>query len=105
MSINSYDRNDNLDEIVVPISGSLDFDDMVDAFEHLEESIGGNLEEDEDSGIIEYSTSDKQIHITIQTFEKSLIIHPKGNNGCLDLIEKANIGLKQITGGERKFLN
>ena len=94
----------NLDEIVVPISGSLDFDDIVEAFENLEESIGGNLEEDEDSGMIEYITSDKQIHIMIQAFEKNLVIHPKGSRGCLDLIEKANIGLKQITGGARKLL-
>ena len=55
--------------------------------------------------MIEYITPDKQIHIMIQTFEKNLVIHPKGNRGCLDLIEKANIGLKQITGGARKLLN
>jgi len=94
----------NIDEIVIPVAGSLDFDDLVDAFENLEESMGGNLEEDDDSGIIEFVTQNKQIYLTIQTFEKKLIIHPRGSMGCLDLIEKANLGIKQITGSERKFL-
>jgi len=94
----------NLDEIVIPIAGSLVFDDLVDAFENLEESIGGSLEEDEDSGMIGYVTSDEQIHLSVQTFEKELIIYPRGNRGCLDLIEKANLGLQQLTGGTRKWL-
>lgn len=93
-----------LDEIVIPISGDLDFDNLVDRFENLEDKIGGRLSEDEDGGIIEYCTEDGSMRIIIQTDGKELIIHPRGQRGCLALIEQAEAGLRQITGVKRKLL-
>lgn len=94
----------NLDEIVIPISGEIDFDELVDGFENLEDLISGRLKEDDDEGVIEYTSADGQIKLTIQTDDKELIIYPKGNRGCLDLIDRANKGLKQIMGGSKKLL-
>jgi len=83
--------------IVIPIDGDIDFDDLVEKFENLEESIGGQLQDDDFKGTIEY-TSEDNLTITINTIEKEMSINPNKFLNCLKLIDVATEGLKKITG-------
>lgn len=67
----------SLNEIVIPISDNVDFDDMVEKFEEVEQNIGGKLYEDDNNGIIEYETPDLT-KISISTEDCELILKPKG---------------------------
>jgi hypothetical protein len=84
-------------EIIIPIDGKIDFDDLVEKFENLEEEIGGDLKEDDSKGIIAYTTTDN-LTITINTADRELIINPNRNLNCFGLIDFASDGLSKITG-------
>lgn len=84
-------------QIVIPIDGEVDFDNLVERFENLEEFVGGKLQEDDVKGTIEY-TSEDNLTITINTIEKEMIIHPNARLNCLKLIDAATEGLKKVTG-------
>ncbi len=84
-------------KIVIPIDGEVDFDDLVERFENLEESVGGQLQEDDVKGTIEYISEDN-LTITINTIDKEMIINPNMHLNCLKLIDIATEGLKKITG-------
>ncbi|PCI22407.1 MAG: hypothetical protein COB67_13445 [SAR324 cluster bacterium] len=84
-----------LDEVVVPLDGMLDFDDIVERFEDLEEEHGGHLIEDEDEGTIQYRTS-AGLTVLISVGEQELILRPQSRSGCLELLEQAKIGLGQV---------
>jgi len=85
-------------EVVIPIDGKVDFDDLVEKFENLEESIGGKLREDDENGIIEYKSGDNNLTIVINTFEKEMVVTPKTYLNCLALIDATTEGLKKVTG-------
>lgn len=86
-----------LDEIVIPITGTLDFDDMVEKFENLEEAIGGTLSEDDKTGLIIYKSTER-IVITINTNENYMTIKPNQKLDTLKLIDFASNSLNKITG-------
>lgn len=66
-----------LDEIVIPINGEINFDQMVERFEDAEEEIGGKLFEDDTSGYIEYTTPD-HTKLIISMNDNALILKPRG---------------------------
>jgi hypothetical protein len=84
-------------EIVIPIDGKIDFDDLVEKFENLEEEIGGDLKENDAEEIIVYTTTDN-LTITINTANREMIINPNLHLNCLGLIDFASKGLSKITG-------
>jgi hypothetical protein len=92
-----------VNEVVIPIKGEMDFDELVEMFEELEEQQGGKLNENDNNGIIEYSTEDGFI-IIIQTYSSELVIHPHFNKNCLKLLEDAKSGLIRISGSMVKLL-
>ncbi len=92
-----------INEIVIPIDGEVDFDDLVEKFENLADEVGGELKEDDDKGIIIYRTTEN-LTITISTEYKEMIITPNVSLGCLQLIDYAAEGLKKITGQKLRLL-
>jgi len=92
-----------INEIVIPIDGAIDFDDLVEKFENLEEEVGGELKEDDSKGIIVYTTKEN-LTITIDTNEQEMIISPRAKLGCLQLIDFAAKGLRRITGQKLMLL-
>lgn len=91
-------------EIVIPIDGKIDFDDLVEKFENLEDEIGGDLKENDTEEIIEYTTTDN-LTITIDTQNKEMIINPNLHLNCLGLIDIASKGLSKITGQKLLLLH
>ncbi|AFU70525.1 uncharacterized protein containing caspase domain [Psychroflexus torquis ATCC 700755] len=92
-----------IDEIVLPIEGEIDFDDLVERFENLEEEDGGTLHDDEINGEIEYQTY-SGLSITIDTNEMELTISPNRTMKCLELIDTSIEGLKKISSSTVKLL-
>jgi hypothetical protein len=92
-----------INEIVIPIDGKVDFDDLVEKFENLEEVIGGKLRDDDSKGIIIYTTKEN-LTITIFTEDKEMVIKPNVRLGCLELIDYASEGLKRLTGQKLMLL-
>lgn len=78
----------SLDEIVIPIRDNVDFDYMVEKFEEAEHKIGGQLYEDDNSGIIEYQTPDLT-KLSISTEDSELILKPKGVKTIEDMLTGA----------------
>jgi len=93
----------SINEIVIPIEGEADFDDLVDKFENLKETMGGSLKEDDTTGIITYTT-DEDIIISIHTEDMEIIIRPKAHLHCLKLIDYATQALNKVTGQSLKLL-
>ena len=92
-----------LDEIVIPIKGTLDFDDLVEKFENLEDTVGGSLKEDDSNGIIIF-TSKEGITIKIETESNLMVIKPNTPLRCLGLIDFGTNSLKKITGQDLLLL-
>jgi hypothetical protein len=87
-----------IDEIVIPYEGNVDFDDLVEKFENLQEIDGGQLYDNEMKGEIEYKTySGLSIKINIEDLE--VVITPNRTMKCMELIDTTMEGLKKITGG------
>lgn len=84
-------------EIVIPIDGRIDFDDLVEKFENLEDEAGGDLKEDDTTGQIIYTTAEN-LTITIDTNTMEMTINPNRHLDCLGLIDFASDGLSKITG-------
>ncbi|RRJ54767.1 caspase family protein [Paenibacillus oralis] len=82
-------------EIVMPISGELDYDELVKKFEDAEEEIGGRLDEDERTGIIEYTLSDGG-RIIISTVDSELIIKPRVSSNLRDMLLSAGQSFQQL---------
>lgn len=93
-----------IDEIVLPIQGEIDFDELVERFENLADEDGGKLSDNELKGEIEYQTY-SGLSITINTSDMELIINPNRTMKCLELIDSSIEGLKKISGTAVKFLN
>lgn len=83
------------EQFVVPLEGELDFDDLVERFEDIEEDKGGALFEDEDEAIIRYrTTTDLLIILDLNAGE--LILEPSVPMGVLDILKEAEIGMSHI---------
>ncbi|MEL1248580.1 caspase family protein [Flavobacterium helocola] len=93
-----------IDEIVIPIEGNIDFDELVEKFENLADEDGGKLSDNELKGEIEYQTY-SGLSIKISTKNMELIINPNRDMKCLELIDSSIEGLKKISGTSIKFLN
>jgi hypothetical protein len=85
-----------IDELIIPIEGNLDFDELVNKFENLAEAQGGSLEDNEAKETMEYIT-EAGTSITIDVKEKELIITHYSPMRSLDLIDKSIDDLKRIS--------
>lgn len=92
------------DEIVVPISGKVDFDSLVESFEALQDKRGGKLIEKDGLNLVAYHVEDGSISFTFKLNSNELIIRPQGNNDILALIQLAGDGIWQIIGVEPKLI-
>ncbi|GAB1779557.1 hypothetical protein PMEGAS67_50340 [Priestia megaterium] len=86
----------DLKEIVIPLSGNIDFDTMVDQFEDLVERIGGKLYEEDRKGIITYILKDKT-KLTVSTEFEELYIKPFGSTDVKNMLEQTRISLLNIS--------
>jgi len=93
-----------IEEIVIPIQGLIDFDELVEKFENLELLDGGKLSDNELKGEIEYQTSDG-LTISISLEEMELSISPNRYMKCLELIDTSIEGLKKISSNNVQLLN
>ena len=92
-----------IDEIVIPYEGKIDFDDLVEKFENLEEEDGGKLYDNEMKGEIEYRTySGLTIKVAVDDLE--ITISPNKSMKCLELIDTTIDGLKKISSGKVNLL-
>jgi hypothetical protein len=85
-----------LNEIVIPISGQIDFDTMVERFEELVENIGGNLTEDDNSGIIIYSSTENT-KVIVMEYAGELVIKPRQSTDLTHMLEQAKSSLVSIS--------
>ncbi len=92
-----------IDEIVIPYEGEIDFDDLVERFENLEEIDGGKLYDNELKGEIEYKTY-SGLTIKVQTGNLEITISPNRTMKCLELIDTTIEGLKKISSEKVKLL-
>ena len=75
-------------EVVIPLAGDPDFDELVGKFEDYSEKTGGVLSENEDTATISY-VSPEGVSLTVKLAERELIVRPNRNAGCLALIKSA----------------
>lgn len=85
-----------LDELIIPIQGKLDFNDIVNKFENLKEVQKGTLKDNEARGSLEYIT-EGGTSITIKSEEMELIITHYSPMRALELIDKSIGDLKMIS--------
>src|SRR5690606_17649183 len=75
-----------IDEIVIPYEGKIDFDELVEKFENLEDEDGGKLVDNEMKGEIEYTTySGLTVKVDVEDLE--ITITPNKTMKCLELID------------------
>jgi hypothetical protein len=92
-----------LDELIIPIEGELDFDDLVNKFENLVEAQGGSLTDNETKGTLEYIATGKT-SITIDVNEMELIITHYSPMRTIDLVDKSMEDIKRISSHKIKLL-
>jgi hypothetical protein len=92
-----------LDELIIPIEGEMDFDDIVNKFENLKEAQGGSLSDNESKEIMEYITKGGT-SITIDVQQKELIITHYSPMRSLDLVDKSIDDLKRISSHKIRLL-
>lgn len=92
-----------MDELVIPIEGEMDFAEIVNKFENLQEEQGGHLRDNENKETMEY-ISPRGTSITIDVQEKELIITHYSPLRSLDLIDKSLDDLKMISSHQIKLL-
>jgi len=92
-----------VDELVIPIEGHIDFDDIVNKFENLAESQGGSVSDNEMKQTMEYVT-EGGTSITIDVEASELIITHYSPMRTLDLIDKSIDDLKKISSHKIKLL-
>lgn len=92
-----------LDELIVPIEGEIDFDDIVNKFENLAEAQGGKVSDNAAEERLEYITGGGT-SITIDVQEKEVIITHYSPMRTLDLVEKSIGDLKKISSHKIRLL-
>lgn len=83
------------EQVVYPLEGSMDFDELVYRFEELELKHGGTLKEDDRTGLIEYSLGgaffirvclqDRELAISSTKFENTLTFYQESEE-LVDLL-------------------
>ncbi len=71
-------------EIVTPLTGETNFDDLVRKFENYSRKVGGEVEEEEDHGLIRFLSKEGWEWV-VRLKEAQLIIRPSRSTGCLAL--------------------
>ena len=92
-----------IDEIVIPYEGKIDFDELVEKFENLENEDGGKLYDNEMKGELEYTTY-SGLTIKVDTEDLEITIMPNKAMKCLELIDTTIDGLKKISMGKVNLL-
>ncbi|SCX81582.1 Caspase domain-containing protein [Paenibacillus polysaccharolyticus] len=90
-------------EIVFPVYGEMDYNEIVDKFEDVEEQIGGTLEEDENSGLIEYSTSDG-VKFILSTNDQELIMKPKVSQNLTIMLATVGQSFHRLADADQKLI-
>jgi uncharacterized caspase-like protein len=85
-----------LDEVIIPIEGDIDFDDIVAKFENLAEVQGGKTSDHQNTEIVEY-VAPGGTSIKIDVLEKELTITHYGLSRTVELADKVREDLKQIS--------
>ncbi|RZK02510.1 MAG: hypothetical protein EOO46_18480 [Flavobacterium sp.] len=88
---------EELDEVIMDIEGEIDFEDLVDKFEDFVEDAGGDLEENDTTGMISYRTS-TGLRIVIDTQNEGVIFSPPISMSCLNLLTYVGQAVKELTG-------
>ena len=89
-------------EILFSYTGELDFDDLVDKFEDYKEESGGNLIDDEEENIIEYTFSNG-LKLSVDFDSNSISFFPNSRFGCISLLESFSEKFMEL-GGIKKYL-
>lgn len=92
-----------VDELIVPIEGKIDFDDIVNKFENLAEAQGGKVSDNASKETLEYITGGGT-SITIDVQEMEVIITHYSPLRTLDLVEKSIGDLKRISSHKIRLL-
>jgi len=93
-----------IDELIIPVEGELNFDDILERFGHLQERDHGTLRDNSMDETIEYlSPSGCMIKIDIPN-EEVIITHNTPMN-CIDLVRKSLVDLQNIAGAQIKLFN
>jgi hypothetical protein len=88
---NEYPENfdeiftNKFNEIYIPYSGSMDFDELVDRIEEFQASGQFELEDNQTEGTIQ-CTYNNGLELAIDTIKKEIKISPYSASGCLSLI-------------------
>jgi len=85
-----------LDELIIPIEGAVDFDDIVNKFENLADAQGGSVTDNQAKETMEYITPNGT-SITIDVKKRELILTHYSPQRALDLVDKSIEDLKRIS--------
>jgi hypothetical protein len=83
------------DALVIPIGGSLDFNEIADGLEALEDVCGGTFQEDEDNGWASITLADGTT-LTIFVNDSELVVTKSGERGILSLLRHSAQVLAQF---------
>ncbi|WP_025117898.1 caspase family protein [Bacillus sp. H1m] len=92
-----------LNEIIIPILGKIEFDTLVEKFEDLADSIGGDVEEDDTKGLITYLSADRTKFVFMLDNEE-LCIKPRQTYDLFQMLEQASSSLISITSSVPKAI-
>jgi hypothetical protein len=93
-----------VDELIVPIEGNIDFDEIVNQFENLQAEQGGTFSDNEMQGTMEYITG-SGASLQVDTRNKELIITHYSPMRTLSLIDKFIEDLKRISSHKVRLLS
>jgi len=87
---------------VIPIEGDLDFDEIADGLEALEDATGGTFHEDQDNELASITLQDG-MKLTIMVRESELVITKAGERGILSLLSHSVKILAQLGRNEAAY--
>jgi len=90
-------------EIVIPIDGDLNYDDLVDKFEDVKDANGGTLDDNDRTGLIEYTAPDGVVFI-ISAFEQELVIKPRATASFANMLAAASTSFAALANAEQRLL-
>lgn len=85
------------DEFIVPITGTLDFDEIADLFEDLSDKWSGRFFEDEDNQLVSIHTN-TGTSFGVDLKEREFTIQTNRDRGCLELLQTVSNELKRLIG-------
>jgi hypothetical protein len=85
-----------IDEMIIPIEGKVDFDDLALKFENLAERHNGTVKPDKIDGIIEYIT-ENNTSLTVNVDEAELIVTRYYISGAMTLIQESIEDIQQLS--------